>query len=256
MLFYRWHYLHLLDEGSTSLAETIEDQVNNELGYLSQIGLLNPNIGSLSSISVIDTSQPYIGSSATIEYTLNFQGHEECITFYSLSDSGTGFTSCDKAKGIEDDVLILDQEHIFLDGEQIDVSSSFANLPSPVDSHPSKVSSRSSDRVYQLKCPYGVDSDYNIPYRNTKTNDINLKKALKEITFVAAFTLVSEALGIGLVTLIFSQSLFVILQESAPTSRGLSCTDYMYYHKSCGSLCWIYLCIWKICNKTCFHMVS
>lgn len=227
---------HLLDEGSKSLAETIEAQVNSELGYLSQVGLLNPNIGSLSSISVIDTSQPYVGSSATIEYTINFQGHEECITFYSLSDSGTGFTSCDKAKGIENDVLILDPEHIFLDGERIEVTTSFTDSPSPVDNNPSRVSNRSSDRIYQLACPYGVAADYNVFYRNTKTKDINMKKALKDITFATAFTIVTDALGIGLVTVIFSQALYSILQESAPTSYGLSCEDYMYHHKSCGAL--------------------
>lgn len=218
----------LLTEESAAIDSRIEGQIQSELAYLTEVGLLSSAVGSLSAIAIDDTAAPYAGAYATITYTLDFGGAEEDIVFRALSDTYQSFSAYDRTKGIEDTVSFTAQDQVLLDGEEV----LFTETAAP-QSVAATDGARSSDRFYQVQCPYGSATDYSNYQKTTVTNDIALKKALSDITFSAAFTIVSTLLGVGLVTVIFTQSLFILLQDSAPTSQGLSCRDAQYWHKSC-----------------------
>lgn len=151
--------------------------------------------------------------------------------FRALSDTYQSFSAYDRTKGIEDTVSFTAQDQVLLDGEEV----LFTETAAPQSAAATDSVTRSSDRFYQVQCPYGTASDYSNYQTTTVTNDIALKKALRDITFSAAFTIVGSLLGVGLVTAIFTQSLFILLQDSAPTSQGLSSRDAQYWHKSCGA---------------------
>ena len=220
----------LLTEESAAIDSRIEGQIQSELAYLTEVGLLSSAVGSLSAIAIDDTAAPYAGAYATITYTLDFGGAEEDIVFRALSDTYQSFSAYDRTKGIADTVSFTAQDRVFLDGEEVLRTETAA--PQSVAAPDS---TRASDRFYQVQCPYGTASDYSNYPTTTVTNDIALKKALRDITFSAAFTIVGSLLGVGLVTAIFTQSLFILLQDSAPTSQGLSSRDAKYWHKSCGA---------------------
>lgn len=219
----------LLTEESAAIDSRIEGQIQSELAYLTEVGLLSSAVGSLSAIAIDDTAAPYAGAYATITYTLDFGGAEEDIVFRALSDTYQSFSAYDRTKGIEDTVSFTAQDQVLLDGEEV----LFTETAAPQSAAATDSVTRSSDRFYQVKCPYGTAADYSNYQKTTVTNDIALKKALSDITFSAAFTIVGSLLGVGLVTAIFTQSLFILLQDSAPTSQGLSSRDAQYWHKSC-----------------------
>lgn len=219
----------LLTEESAAIDSRIEGQIQSELAYLTEVGLLSSAVGSLSAIAIDDTAAPYAGAYATITYTLDFGGAEEDIVFRALSDTYQSFSAYDRTKGIEDTVSFTAQDQVLLDGEEV----LFTETAAPQSAAATDSVTRSSDRFYQVQCPYGSATDYSNYQKTTVTNDIALKKALSDITFSAAFTIVGALLGVGLVTAIFTQSLFILLQDSAPTSQGLSCRDAQYWHKSC-----------------------
>ncbi len=223
----------LLVEDSSALNSDIENQIQKELTSLREIGLLDPNIGSLESIH-IDSTVPYEGASATVSYSIDYGNVTETIVFTRLDSSNVGFIARNAASHIENNLLMEADGDIFLDDSLITVSS--INEPMQSTSRDGTSPARVSDRVYQNSCPYGVGSDYTKSAGQSKTSNIDMKNFIKDVVYSVAFTIVSSFLFSGLVTACFTSALWSVLQNKAPTSRGLSCIDNKYWHKSCGAL--------------------
>lgn len=223
----------LLSDRSIDLDENIEVQIQTETDCLTKIGLLGSNTGTLTSVEILSTNSPYENAFATIEYTIDYDGVQNSIIFNGLSDTHIDFTAYDKNNEIKNDVL-LDHGQIFLDGVAVKTSESPSLLVA--NSLSTNSSRRVSDTVYQVACPYGTAADYNVYVGESRTKNITFSKNLKNTVYSAALTIVGAAMGMGLVMSIFTSTLYTFLQDSAPTSYGISCIDDKYWHKSCGPL--------------------
>lgn len=224
----------LLTDTSINLNANIQTQISAETDYLRELGLLNNSTGTLTSIEILTTDVPYNGAFATIEYIIDYGQIQDSIIFNCLSDTYVDLTLYNKEDNIKDN-LVLDGNQILLDGAKVEIleTSSLSNTDTSVGSPPMR---RVSDRVYQVACPYGTAADYNVYVGESRTKDIDFKNKLESVVYSTALSIVGQFLGFSLVLNVFTTALFSFLQESAPTSYGISCIDDKYWHKSCGTL--------------------
>lgn len=96
----------------------------------------------------------------------------------------------------------------------------------------------SSDRSYQLVCPYGVASDYSKSAGSGEKADITLGTPVKDLVLSVFLSIICGLVNpvMGGCVGVAGSALYNWLKDDYPYAEGLSYKENKYYHKSCGAL--------------------
>ena len=214
-----------------SASPELKEQVENEYKYLEDSGLLAEDVGEVVSMRVVDSLPAYSGAAATIEYTIDYEIFKETLVFTSLSESKVSFYSKSEDGYAENSVEFFGNGSIVLDNQPIEIAPVVVSTNN--NQSASSIEPRASDRWYQATCPYGKVSDYTKYIKTVTINNIPLTKAIIKMTFSAVYNIIVKLAAMPkAVAKAFTKATFAGIQATHPETKGLSCLDDQYWHKS------------------------
>lgn len=211
---------------SIELTPTLEKQIKQEISILDKCGQSSEL---LFDIDVKDNN-----------YIYKFKYDNDVVSEVILTENEDGVYELDITEGEKHNTLSIGKDEVYIDGKKVEVTEVTSTQ---VTSDENSFIMPAADRdVWIVKsCPYGVKADYNKLIRSVKVKNIQLRQRLNNIAIgTLAGVFMSYAVGptAGMLTTIGSSAASSLASEIMAslspynTTNGLSCENFIYYHKN------------------------
>lgn len=207
-----------------SLIENSEENFSKK-----EMGEIENDIDIMESLGVLEEARNVEIESTKendFEYEVEYKGVVNNISDIDYTAEGVSFKS--EQDDINDTVEIREDGKIFLNGEEIEYSS----VDNEVGANECLVVANDSQRWFQKKCPYGKASDYSVSGGTSKCSDINLKRAIKDISMSAVIAIICAVCGAGAIASFCAGAAYTFICEYRPSAKGLSYKVKKYYNKN------------------------
>lgn len=211
----------ILNNKDYCLNETETSIVLDQAELLKSLGMT----GILTDINITKANDK-----TAIEYTVDYGGYINAIQL-SESNSIKDTILC-KQNGLINIVELYKNGDVIVDGHKItcttEIEAEDNNTISPRDV--------TGDVNYVTKCPYGSADDYIQVKGVREKKNLNLDTTISSLTSAAFNFIMFKLFDISTAGFtIVLNALYNILVTTYPSTRGLSCRIYEYYHKNASS---------------------